>query len=213
MTNFKIKIFAVITVLILIGGALYYLTGDRLLELRTWNLDENKPISDNQAPSSNDQALSSNDQALSSLYENLKYGFSFNYSKEFSVSEFTEGEADIVLIKDVTGDGFQISITPFDEPFDSAQGKSGPITKERILKDIPNMRIGNDKEISVGGEKALSFISKDASLETLEIWLVRGGPPAGLPTGKAGEAGNLYQISAFPGFSRELNNILATWKF
>mgnify|MGYP001578783188 FL=1 len=140
-------------------------------------------------------------------YTNPKYGFSFNYSKEFSASEFSEGEADVILIKDVTGDGFQISITPFDEPFDSAQGKSGPITKERILKDIPNMRIGNDKEISVGGEtdsisspqKALSFMSQDTSLETFEIWFVRGG--------------NLYQISAFPSFSNKLEEIIKTWKF
>ena len=128
---------------------------------------------------------------MSETYTNPKYGFSFNYSKEFSASEFTDGEADIILVKDVTGDGFQISITPFDE--------SGPITKERILKDILDMSVGGGKEISVGGEKAFGFTNKDAAGETLEIWFVHNG--------------NLYQISAFPSFSDKLEEIIKTWKF
>lgn len=155
---------------------------------------------------------------MSETYTNPKYGFSFRYSKEFSVSEFTEGEVDIILTKDATGDGFQISIKPFDEPFNSAQdnsgplavsrsasssrprGSSNPITKERILKDIPNMVISNDKLITLSGASALSFKSKDDSVgETLEIWFVRGG--------------NLYQISAFPSFGDKLEKIIKTWRF
>ncbi len=126
------------------------------------------------------------------IYENGKYGFSFGHPKEFSISEFIEGDTDVILARDAAASSvFQVSVSPFDE--------SGPITKERILKDIPDMRINNDKEISVGGEKALSFTSKDASEETFEIWFVHGG--------------NLYQISAFPSFGGELDKILATWKF
>ena len=61
------------------------------------------------------------------------------------------------------------------------------------------MRISNDKEISVGGEKAFSFTNKDAAAETFEIWFVRGG--------------NLYQISAFPSFEKQMIEIIKTWKF
>ena len=88
--------------------------------------------------------------------------------------------------------GFQIFIAAFDEP--------GPITKERILKDIPDMVISNEKEILVGGERALSFTSQDdLGNETQETWLVHSG--------------NLYQISVFPSFEKELLEILKTWKF
>ena len=125
------------------------------------------------------------------FYKSDQYGFSFGYPKEFKVSEFNESGADVILIRDAAANSvFQISVSPFDEP--------GPITKERILQDIPDMPIINDKEISVGGLKALSFTNKNAALETFEIWFVHGG--------------NLYQISAFPSFVGRLDKILATWK-
>src|SRR3989344_1186592 len=87
-------------------------------------------------------------------------------------------------------EGFNISA--FDEP--------GPITKERILKDIPDMVISNEKEILVGGERALSFTSKDElGGETREIWIARGG--------------YLYQITGYKNFEKELLEIMGTWKF
>ena len=161
--------------LVLAGGAAYYFTKNRM-------------ISESLMPKIQEQTLPESQE----IYENGKYGFSFGYPKEIIVLEFTESNRDIILARDVTASGvFQISVSSFDE--------SGPITKERILKDISNMRISNDKEISVGGEKALSFISQDASLETFEIWFARSG--------------NLYQISALSNFGGELDKILATWKF
>lgn len=176
----KIKIFIAITVIVLAGAAAFGFfmphDGDR----RSTPLDQDLTgqVSDQSADTSE-------------TYTNSKYGFSFDYSKELSVSEFTEGKIDVILVKDETGDGFQIYITPFDE--------QGPITKERILKDIPDMRISNDKEILISGQKALSFISQDASLETLEIWFVHKG--------------NLYQITAYTDMDATLKPIIQSWKF
>jgi len=199
MKNSRIKIFIAIATLVLAGGAYY--------------LAKNRPTGKPPAPEVQNQALSEGQK----IYKNIKYGFSFGYPKEFTISEFTESNADVVLISDAKASGiFQISVSPWDEPFDSTQGKPGPITKERILKDIPDMRISNDKEISVGGfdkitasgetdstsspQKALSFISKDElGNETQETWFVHNG--------------NLYQISALSSFEGELLKILATWKF
>ena len=192
MTNIKIKIFAAIIVAALAAGAVYYFAKNQNLALRTWNL----------APSSDNQAPSSNNQAPSSEYKNDQYGFSFGQPDGFNISDFEEGGGKVILVKNVGSsvsnnsnnyeNGFQIFIAAFDEP--------GPITKERILKDIPDMVISNEKEILVGGERALSFTSQDdLGNETQETWLVHSG--------------NLYQISVFPSFEKELLKIIKTWKF
>ena len=138
-------------------------------------------------------------------YKNDQFGFLFNHPEGFNISDFDDGGGKIILVKNVgssvsnisnisnnSEEGFQIFIAAFDEP--------GPITKERILKDIPDMVISNEKEILVGGERALSFTSQDdLGGETREIWLVHGG--------------FLYQIKGYKNFEEELLEILNTWKF
>lgn len=191
MTNSRIKILAIITALALTSAAL----GFKFLNFKSFNIETFKSLNFRSLNPENQRQISifisEKSEDMSETYTNHKYGFSFGYPKEFNISEFTEGEADVILAKDETGDGFQIFIKPFDEP--------GPITKKRILKDIPDIHISNDKEISVGGEKALSFTSQYVSLETLEIWFVHGG--------------NLYQISSFPDSASKLEKIIKTWAF
>lgn len=175
MINIKLKIFIAIAVIVLAGSGAFWFFFYRDIKTEGQR-NISVPISDKSAD-------------MSEAYTNQKYGFSFSHPKEFSVSEFTESSVDVILVKDATSSGvFQISVSPFDEP--------GPVTKERILKDIPNMVITNDKIISVGGEKALSFKSKDESGETSEIWFIRGG--------------NLYQITALPDFENKMDKILET---
>src|SRR3989338_3330327 len=204
MKNLRIKIFAAIIVVILAGGVVYYFAKNQNLALRTWNLEfwqsSNNQAPSSDIPSSNNQAPSSNNQ-----YKNDQFGFSFGYPEGFNISDFDDGGGKIILVKNVgssvsnisnisnnSEEGFQIFIAAFDEP--------GPITKERILKDIPDMVISNEKEILVGGERALSFTSQDdLGNETQETWLVHSG--------------NLYQISVFPSFEKELLKIIKTWKF
>ena len=191
MTNIKIKIFAIIIAAVL-AAAVYYFAKNQNLALRTWNL----------APSSDNQAPSSNNQAPSSEYKNDQYGFSFGQPDGFNISDFEEGGGKVILVKNVGSsvsnnsnnyeNGFQIFIAAFDEP--------GPITKERILKDIPDMSISNEKEISVGGEKALNFTSQDdLGGETREIWMVHGG--------------FLYQVKGYKNFEEKMIEVLKTWKF
>ncbi|OGD25762.1 hypothetical protein A2819_02315 [Candidatus Azambacteria bacterium RIFCSPHIGHO2_01_FULL_40_24] len=198
MKNLRIKIFAAIIVVILAGGVVYYFAKNQNLALRTWNLEfwqsSNNQAPSSDIPSSNNQAPSSNNQ-----YKNDQFGFSFGYPEGFNISDFDDGGGKIILVKNVgssvsnnSDNGFQIFIAAFDEP--------GPITKERILKDIPDMVISNEKEILVGGERALSFTSKDElGGETREIWIARGG--------------YLYQITGYKNFEKELLEIMGTWKF
>ncbi len=180
MKIFKLKIFIAIVVIVLAGAAIYYFAPRKIKSLIS---SRSEQVGESLAPEVQGQKT----------YKNIKYGFSFGYPKEFTISEFTESNADVVLISDAKASGiFQISVSPWDEP--------GPITKERILKDIPGMAIADDKIISVGGISALSFRNKDKSgSETFEVWFVRGG--------------NLYQISALSSFEGELLKILETWKF
>src|SRR3990167_10120897 len=159
MKNLRIKIFAAIIVVILAGGVVYYFAKNQNLALRTWNLEfwqsSNNQAPSSDIPSSNNQAPSSNNQ-----YKNDQFGFSFGYPEGFNISDFDDGGGKIILVKNVgssvsnnSDNGFQIFIAAFDEP--------GPITKERILKDIPDMVIVGEQYIDIGGEKALSFTSQD----------------------------------------------------
>ncbi len=128
------------------------------------------------------------------FYKNDQYGFSFSYPGEgFNVSDFTDSGGKIILVKNAASDnGFQIFIIAFDEP--------GVMTKERILRDIPDMAISGDEYVNIGGEKALSFVSQDdLGGKTREIWLVRGGW--------------LYRIKAYESFEKQMMEILDTWKF
>ena len=191
MTNIKIKIFAIIIAAVL-AAAVYYFAKNQNLALRTWNL----------APSSDNQAPSSNNQAPSSEYKNDQYGFSFGQPDGFNISDFEEGGGKVILVKNVGSsvsnnsnnyeNGFQIFIAAFDEP--------GPITKERILKDIPDMKIVGEQYIDVGGERALNFTSQDdLGGETREIWMVHGG--------------FLYQVKGYKNFEEKMIEVLKTWKF
>ena len=166
-------------------------------------------------------------------YKSELFGFSFQYPEGFKVSEFEEENGKVILFEasgktsDVespkTSDveelaGFQIFITPFDE--------SGPLTAERIKKDLPNAVVENPTLVKVGPStgsgqaEALSFVGE-------------GDPPTGLSADKAGEAGGfktaegwfvwppepypngnyLYQITAKVEDAKLLEGIITTWKF
>jgi hypothetical protein len=73
--------------------------------------------------------------------------------------------------------GFQIVVDPSDEV--------DPITKERILKDLPSLVIDNPWEFFIAGDiPALRFESNDPTLgDTREIWFIHDG--------------NLYRISMY----------------
>lgn len=127
-------------------------------------------------------------------YVNPEPKFSFRYASGFTVSPMEDASGGTILVRDPNGQKqeFQIHISMFDEP--------GPITAERILKDIPDMVIDAPQTVSVGGASALTFLSQDASLgKTREVWFT--------------QEKYLYQITAYAEMDEVLGKILETWKF
>jgi len=187
MKNLQIKIFAAISIAVLAGSAAYYLKGKPANNYFSDLKQLGQKFSGSTTPTA-EKSIEVQPQ-----YKNDQYGFSFGQPEGFNVSDFDEGGGKIILVKKTASDnGFQIFIAAFDEP--------GPITKERILKDIPDMTIVGEQYIDIGGEKALSFTSQDdLGGETREIWLVHGG--------------YLYQIKGYRNFEKELLKIIETWKF
>ncbi|MDO8523560.1 MAG: hypothetical protein Q7S12_04785 [bacterium] len=120
-------------------------------------------------------------------YENTDYGFTFSYPDGFDVKEIDEDQGFTVLAEGKGNKTFQIYINSFDEP--------GPITPERIKKDLPDMEIRQSQNFSLDGTDALAFQTDT----TVEAWFVYGG--------------NLYQATALKDFTDDLSKILATWKF
>lgn len=130
-------------------------------------------------------------------YSDQTYGFSFEQPEGFDVVPSMEDEDNYIIVvaaKKTEGgasSGFQIYISPFDE--------EGPITVERIKEDLPDMRIEQAKEISVGGAPALAFLSGDAGAGMREVWFIYKG--------------SLYQITALAEAEEALARALETWKF
>lgn len=122
-------------------------------------------------------------------YTHPGYGFSFEYPDGWNVSSFAEGEGETVLIQP----GVQIYISIFDE-------EETALTKERILADIPDLKIENDKQIKIANTiDALSFDSANqGGQNTKEVWFVYNR--------------FLYQISA-AGNGGVLDKIINTFKF
>ena len=112
-------------------------------------------------------------------FTHLSLGFSFNYPSDFKIGTFAEGEGQVVLGQNqktketcpsealCAGGWFQFFTTEFDE--------EGPLTSERIKKDLPDMVIENPQEILIGKEKnipALLFSSENQTGKTREVWFV-----------------------------------------
>jgi len=133
---------------------------------------------------------------LNRTYYYPQYRFSFQYPGELNASAFQEGDYGHTVLVQQPNEraGFQIFIASFDE--------AGPITKERILRDLPDMVIDQPQHVIIGQDKitALIFFSHEPSLgRTREVWFIYGG--------------HLYQMSTFAGLDGFIGRILETWKF
>src|SRR3989338_1835136 len=152
-------------------------------------------------------------------YRNADFKFSFQYPKNLTLQEFDDERGHVILFEasgktsDVespkTSDveelaGFQIFIAPFDE--------EGPITPERIKKDLLNIVVENPTPTKVcpstgsGQADALSFIGEGDGFKTAEVWFV--WPPEPYPNGNY-----LYQITAKVEDAKLLEGIISTWSF
>ena len=99
----------------------------------------------------------------------LPHNFSFRYPAEFKVSSnSTSGSNEVITVENKAGSGFQIFTMPFNEP--------GPITPDRIRKDLPDAVINDPKNANLDGIKALVYYGYDDALgDTFEVWAVHKG--------------------------------------
>lgn len=133
-------------------------------------------------------------------YKHTVLGFSFNYSKDYSISSFGnffDSNGETILLQNTGGvQGLQILVTPFDEDIS--------LTAKRIKKDLPSLSVVNEKEIQIGGGdikvQAVTFESSNnlSTGKSIEGWFVYRK--------------NLYQISSSE-ISKDLfEKVISTWK-
>lgn len=149
-----------------------------------------------------DSAAAGNQQVKVKTYNHSDPNFSFEYPEDFNISAFPDGEnGETVLVqKPNSNEGFQVFISPFDEPSDPTQGGAGPITVERVKQDVPDMVIESPETVKFGGISALAFLSKSESVgRTREVWFLHEG--------------YLYQITGYSGTDVLISKVLLTWKF
>ena len=129
-----------------------------------------------------------------SSYTHPLFGFTFSLPEKFSTGTFPEGEGEMLMVK-LTGEQnrqTQIYVTDFSE--------QGPITAQRISKDLPDMAVEQPVDILVNGERAVAFVSTSGAGEkTREVWLVH--------------AGHLYQISSTLQNEKMVSDMLSSWKW
>ena len=133
-------------------------------------------------------------------------GFSVEYPQDLEVLKFDEGDgAETILFSRKENEhfpllgkrGFQIFIMPFEEL---------ELTKDKILKDLPEAIIEELQEVvlgvnTAGGDiKALIFWSQSPVIDkTREVWFVHNS--------------YLYEVTTYEHFDSELAKILSTWQF
>jgi len=150
-------------------------------------------------------------------YAHPSLPFAFAHPKELVSNTFQDGESEIVLLQGSDpNQEIQIVARAFDEPFDPApfdsaqdeQGKPGPLTVERIKRDLPEMVIEEPQNALIGSAQipALLFWSSDASLgRTREVWFV-------YPERSRGVVSYLYQVTTKAENDDLLAGIMETWR-
>jgi len=196
--NKKTKIFIIIVIILLAGALVWFF------------LLQKKPVETGNETEAKNEFIGQEetfeiveaDNSENNIYTDLQYKFSFEYPKDFTVTKFQEGEyGETILVSrkaqdPSTGSGqdsFQIFISPFDE--------SGPLTKERVLQDLPDMIIENaEQRVLKNGAVGLIFFSEEQSIGvTREIWFIYND--------------HLYQISTYKELDGLVANIISTWRF
>lgn len=138
---------------------------------------------------------------LSKDYVNQTYGFALKMPEDFAPQEVAaqDGfEGTTILLQNTKGDGIQIVISPFDE--DTGSGYA--LSQERILKDIPDMKMSDVQPVEVGQNyKGLAFKSDNDAFggSSRAVWFVFKG--------------NLYQINTYERLDNLLQAMFGTWQF
>jgi len=188
------KIALIILAIALLFGAIYFVVSNKK---SPQSEEVSNNINEYQSVSGNEQTftIAQSEDGENNIYTDSQYKFSFEYPKNFTATKFQEGEeGDTILVQEKESKkSFQIFISPFDEP--------GPLTKERVKQDLPDLIINNpEQRVLKNGAVALVFFSEEESLgETREIWFVHNG--------------YLYQISTYKELDSLVAKIISTWRF
>ena len=196
------KIALIILAIALLFGAIYFVVSNKK---SPQSEEVSNNINEYQSVSGNEQTftIAQSEDGENNIYTDSQYKFSFEYPKDFTATKFQEGEdGNTILVQSSALNqrsnqrsisGFQIFISPFDEP--------GPLTKERVKQDLPDLIINNpEQRVLKNGAVALVFFSEESSIgETREIWFVHNG--------------YLYQISTYKELDSLVAKIISTWRF
>ena len=129
-------------------------------------------------------------------YVNQDLGFSFEYPADMQILELDEVAGKIILGEGPQG-AFQIFVMPFDE--------GGPLTAERIKKDLPNLTMENPSPSKINEIEAVSFIGSGGDINAAELWFVSPKDP--YPHGNY-----LYQVTSALKDAELLEEIMQTWE-
>lgn len=188
------KIITLIVAVVVIGGGVFlFLKKDELPSVGTALLGDKNEVSEEEIRGG---TIEKADEKDKEVYSNTTYGFSFTYPEGFQIGSFQEGtDGEVILIQSPEGrEGFQIYVAPFDE--------SGPITPERIKRDLPSLKIDEPQRVVIGGGglEALIFRGESEEFgESREVWFVWSG--------------NLYQVTTHADLDQFIGPILESWRF
>ena len=131
----------------------------------------------------------------SELFKSDKYKFSLSYPEGLTVTNFSDGNGETFLFQDSSAKvGFQIYVSPLEDT------SVKTITKELILKDIPDMVIGEDQPVLIGeGGIGVAFVETSGGEKRRQVWFSM--------------AGNLYQITAPIESDGLLQKVINGWGF
>lgn len=185
----KRTVFIAVIVVIVFGGITAYFFHRPLASQTTGENKEGVNVKEDQAA-----VLSS---PMAARYANNKYGFSFDKPEGYTVGDLHDETGEILVIQKTNSrvnDGFQIYITPLDEPL--------TLTPDRIHADLPDLQIKNAKNIQLDAKASgimFESNSSDFGGKSFEIWFTYQG--------------FLYQITSYQSFANDLQKIIGTWKF
>jgi hypothetical protein len=135
--------------------------------------------------------------ALTQDYKNTDFNFELSMPEDFKANQMPKDDsgASTVVLQNTSGDGIQITVTPFDEDLHQ-------LTADRIREDVPDLTIAEPQPVEIGAnDTGLAFKSDNQAFAgaSREVWFVFRG--------------NFYQISTYDRLDPLLKSIFATWKF
>ena len=150
-------------------------------------------------------------ETAAARYTHPRLGFSFEKPQGYTVGSLkgedgseaiiVQPSPSVIPAKAGIQSGFQIFINPLDEPLE--------LTPVTIQRELPGTAVDNPLKITLDGvSNAIMFGSNNENFggKSSEIWFVYPEPAEGRP-------GNVYQITSYAEFAKQLQQIIGTWKF